>query len=154
MRCVLLVMVFVSFSSLSWAQVSNPVRFHKHVPEHCGLTVVENLGDLAFGTSYENRTTTLKLVSNRKGSRVLLKLNRIHLGELDGKVDESQVYFRLEAPERYEGDISYWQQGVELRPDLFNPDGLVYISARVNIPESQLPAGQLNIYLEWGIECI
>ncbi|NOH78660.1 hypothetical protein F0231_02785 [Vibrio sp. RE86] len=138
----------------SLANVSAPITFHKEVPEQCGLTVLENLGALAFGNDYENRTTTLKLVSNRKGARVHFKLNQIHLGDLEQIIDPSQVHFKLEAPNIYEGDINYWKQGVELHPKLFNPDGIVHVSARVETSEDRVPAGLLNIYIEWGIECI
>lgn len=81
--------------------------------ERCGLEVINNQGEMSFGQDYDGRAITLKLESNRKDSRLLLKLQHIDLGSIDESRISELVRFKVETPVRYEGDINYWRQGVE-----------------------------------------
>lgn len=118
------------------------------------MEVINSEGEISFGDDYEGRATTLRLESNRRDSKILLRLKYIDLGSFDeGRVGEF-VQFRVETPAKYEGDINYWRQGVEFRADELSSSKEVDISARIVIPENQLTAGEFYLNMEWAMECL
>ncbi|MEZ9187109.1 hypothetical protein AB4158_23500 [Vibrio splendidus] len=99
--------ILISLSSCTLASNNHStLSFKKHVRERCGLEVINNQGEMSFGREYDGRAITLKLESNRKDSRLLLKLQHIDLGSIDESRISELVRFKVETPVRYEGDIS------------------------------------------------
>ncbi|PQJ88003.1 hypothetical protein BTO23_11380 [Aliivibrio sifiae] len=90
-------------------------------------------------------------MSNRKNARLLLRLSRFDLGDLSDEIQNNNVYFRLETPNYYEGNVDYWTQGVEISAPRSKD---VYIKARINKPELLLPAGDIRLNMEWSLECL
>lgn len=153
-RYILAVLV-ISLSSCTLASERHShLIFKKEVRARCGLEVINSEGEISFGDEYEGRATTLRLESNRRDSKILLRLKHIDLGSFDeGRVAEF-VQFRVETPIRYEGNINYWRQGVEFRADELSSSKEVDISARIVIPEHQLTAGEFYLNMEWAMECL
>lgn len=129
------------------------LRFSKHVHEQCGIAVIDNAGELNFGQRYEGQALRFKLTSNRKGGRVLLKLVHFDLGSFEPVADRSQVHFRVDGAFRHQGDVDFWQQGVELQADVLRDYPEVTVSARIDLQDYSAPAGEHYINMEWGIEC-
>ncbi|CDT38492.1 hypothetical protein [Vibrio coralliirubri] len=151
------IVAFTLFSLSNCTLASNnhsTLSFKKHVRERCGLEVINNQGEMSFGREYDGRAITLKLESNRKDSRLLLKLQHIDLGSIDESRISELVRFKVETPARYEGDINYWRQGVEFPVDQLASNKEVDIRARITIPESQLTAGEFHFNMEWAVECL
>ena len=147
--------ILLSLSSSTLASNNHStLSFKKHVRERCGLEVINNLGEMSFGQDYDGRAITLKLESNRKDSRLLLKLQHIDLGSIDESRISELVRFKVETPVRYEGDINYWRQGVEFPSEQLSSNNEVSIKARITIPESQLTAGEFHFNIEWAVECL
>lgn len=130
------------------------LSFNKQIKERCGLIVIEDSGGLNFGRDYDQQAITLKLISNRKNARLLLRLSRFDLGNLSDDIQNNNVYFRLETPNYYEGNVDYWTQGVEISAPRLNNSKNVYIRARINKPELLLPAGDIRLNMEWSLECL
>lgn len=130
------------------------LSFKKQIKERCGLIVVEDSGGLNFGRDYDEQAIMLKLISNKKHARLLLRLSHFDLGDLSGEIPNNHVYFRLETPNYYEGNIDYWRQGVEISAPRLNNTKDVYIRARINKPELSLPAGDIRLNMEWSLECL
>ncbi|KAB0301627.1 hypothetical protein F2Z80_21520 [Vibrio fortis] len=129
------------------------LRFSKHVHEQCGIKVIDNAGELNFGHRYDGQTLNFELTSNRKGGRVRLKLVHFDLGSFEGTVEPSQVYFRVDGAFRYQGNVDFWQQGIELEADFLREYPSVTVSARIELQDYNAPAGEHFINMEWGIEC-
>ncbi len=147
--------ILLSLSSCTLASNQHStLSFKKHVRERCGLEVINNQGEMSFGQDYDGRAITLKLESNRKDSRLLLKLQHIDLGSIDESRISELVRFKVETPVRYEGDINYLRQGVELPSEQLASNNEVSIKARITIPESQLTAGEFHFNIEWAVECL
>lgn len=147
--------ILLSLSSCTLASNNHStLSFKKHVRERCGLEVINNQGEMSFGQDYDGRAITLKLESNRKDSRLLLKLQHIDLGAIDESRISELVRFKVETPVRYEGDINYWRQGVEFPSEQLSSNNEVSIKARITIPESQLTAGEFHFNMEWAVECL
>lgn len=147
--------ILLSLSSCTLASNQHStLSFKKHVRERCGLEVINNQGEMSFGQRYDGRAITLKLESNRKDSRLLLRLKHIDLGSIDESRISELVRFKVETPVRYEGDINYWRQGVEFPSEQLASNSEVSIKARITIPESQLTAGEFHFNMEWAVECL
>ncbi len=147
--------ILISLSSCTLASDRHStLSFKKHVGERCGLEVINNQGEMSFGQDYDGRAITLKLESNRKDSRLLIKLQHIDLGSIDESRISELVRFKVETPVRYEGDINYWRQGVEFPSEQLSSNNEVSIKARITIPESQLTAGEFHFNMEWAVECL
>jgi hypothetical protein len=54
---------------------------------------------------------------------------------------------------RHQGDVDFWQQGVELQADVLRDYPEVTVSARIDLQDYSAPAGEHYINMEWGIEC-
>ncbi|MEZ9701767.1 hypothetical protein AB4455_18015 [Vibrio sp. 10N.261.46.E12] len=151
----IIAVILISLSSFTLASDRHStLSFKKHVRERCGLEVINNQGEMSFGQDYDGRAITLKLESNRKDSRLLLKLQHIDLGSIDESRISELVRFKVETPVRYEGDINYWRQGVEFPSEQLSSNNEVSIKARITIPESQLTAGEFHFNMEWAVECL
>ncbi|GLR74154.1 hypothetical protein [Aliivibrio sifiae] len=145
----LLILCFPFFASAD--NIHSTLSFKKQIKERCGLVVIEDSGGLNFGRDYDQQAITLKLISNRKNARLLLRLSRFDLGDLSDEIQNNNVYFRLETPNYYEGNVDYWTQGVEISAPRSKD---VYIKARINKPELLLPAGDIRLNMEWSLECL
>ncbi|MGF1752766.1 hypothetical protein L4C33_04115 [Vibrio makurazakiensis] len=152
-RWLVLMCVLTSTSAFS-ANDRTTIQFRKHVQERCGIEVLESAGELSLGHRYDGQTIRFKLTSNKKNGRLLFKLAHFDLGNLFGDVEESQVSFLLESPIRHEGNVDFWRQGVEIHSSLLRDASEVTISARINVPEHRIPAGNIYINMEWGMECL
>lgn len=147
--------ILLNLSSCTFASNNHStLSFKKHVRERCGLEVINNQGEMSFGQDYDGRAITLKLESNRKDSRLLLKLQHIDLGAIDESRLSELVRFKVETPVRYEGDIDYWRQGVEFLSEQLSSNNEVSIKAHITIPKSQLTAGEFHFNMEWAVECL
>ncbi|MEL0607665.1 hypothetical protein [Vibrio echinoideorum] len=147
--------ILISLSSCTLASNNHStLSFNKHVRERCGLEVINNQGEMSFGQDYDGRAIVLILESNRKDSRLLLKLQHIDLGSTNEPRLSQLVRFKVETPVLYEGDIDYWRQGVEFPVEHLASNQEVEIKARIAIPESQVTAGEFHLNMEWAVECL
>ncbi|MDK9736976.1 hypothetical protein KI655_06640 [Vibrio sp. D404a] len=149
----ILLSVLIFTSPVIAATQHKTLRFTKHVQEQCGITVIDNAGELNFGQRFEGQALRFKLTSNKKGGRVLLKLVYFDLGSFEQVVTPSQVHFQVDGAFRYRGDVDFWRQGIELEADLLREYPEVALSARVDLQNYDAPAGEHFINMEWGIEC-
>ncbi|MEZ9417886.1 hypothetical protein AB4189_27550, partial [Vibrio sp. 10N.286.49.E1] len=129
------VLILLTLSSYTLAANHSTLSFKQQIRERCGLEVINNQGEMTFGQDYDGRAIILKLESNRKDSRLLLKLQHIDLGSIDEPRLTELVRFQIETPARYEGDINYWRQGVEFPVEHLASNNEVEIKARIAIPE-------------------
>ncbi|MEZ9720710.1 hypothetical protein AB4354_04875 [Vibrio splendidus] len=148
------ILILLTLSSYTLAANHSTLSFKQQIRERCGLEVINNQGEMTFGQDYDGRAIILKLESNRKDSRLLLKLQHIDLGSIDEPRLTELVRFQVETPARYEGDINYWRQGVEFPIEHLASNNEVEIKARIAIPELQLTAGEFHLNMEWAVECL
>ncbi|MEZ9761639.1 hypothetical protein AB4278_01865 [Vibrio splendidus] len=148
------VLILLTLSSYTLAANHSTLSFKQQIRERCGLEVINNQGEMTFGQDYDGRAIILKLESNRKDSRLLLKLQHIDLGSIDEPRLTELVRFQIETPARYEGDINYWRQGVEFPVEHLASNNEVEIKARIAIPELQLTAREFHLNMEWAVECL
>ena len=149
----LFLMVSSSLDPVVAATQNKTLRFTKQVHEQCGITVIDNAGELNLGRRYEGQALRFKLTSNKKGGRVLLKLVYFDLGSFEQVIAPSQVHFQVDGAFRHQGDVDFWRGGIELEADLLREYPEVTLSARVDLQDYNAPAGEHFINMEWGIEC-
>ncbi|MGF1779531.1 hypothetical protein [Vibrio nomapromontoriensis] len=130
------------------------LHFKAHVPKRCGIEVIDSGGELSFGQYYSGRAIQLEVENNIERGQIRLKLNYADFGEWASRLSPDLIRFKVEVPQTYEGDIEYWRDGVVLDNQQLAHDNIVKIWARINLDESQVPAGELVMRLEWSTECV
>ncbi|MCL9776767.1 hypothetical protein [Vibrio methylphosphonaticus] len=130
------------------------LRFNAHVPERCGIEVIDQAGEVSFGQQYTGRAIQLRAENNIEEGQIRLKLNYADFGELSSRIPPSRIRFKVDVPQSYEGDVDYWRDGVVLDKQQLAQDDMIYIQARIDLDESQIPAGELVMRLEWSTECV
>lgn len=130
------------------------LRFHADIPARCGIEVIDAEGELSFGEDYDLREIRLRLVHNIPHGSVILRLKNADFGGLESSLPSEKFRFQIDVPQRYEGDINYWRNGIQIEKDQLNPDQIIEIRARVDIDESMAPAGEHMMRLDWESLCV
>ncbi|KFA95748.1 hypothetical protein HW45_25690 [Vibrio sp. ER1A] len=84
----------------------------------------------------------------------MLRLKNADFGGLESSLPSEKFRFQIDVPQRYEGDINYWRNGIQIEKDQLNPDQIIEIRARVDIDESMAPAGEHMMRLDWESLCV
>ncbi|GAL32130.1 hypothetical protein JCM19240_5561 [Vibrio maritimus] len=133
---------------------SSQLRFKANVPTKCGIEALDAQGELTFGDSFESRETRLRIIYNIPEGRFLLRLANADFGELNNFISLEKFRFQVDIPQRYEGDINYWRNGIVIDANQLNDDQIIEIRARVGIDEDVAPAGDHTMRLDWETVCL
>ncbi|WP_045420334.1 hypothetical protein [Vibrio jasicida] len=146
----LLAIALLSVSSLSRAA---QVHFHKHIDESCGIEVIKERGEIHFGRRFGSDSLTLKLLANNRDKRLYFRLSYFNIDMGAETISPERIHFKVETPEHFVGNLDFWRQGIELNLEQLDSSKEVRISARVDMNEYQMPAGEFSLNMEWHLDC-
>lgn len=150
---VALMLTFVTPIALA-QQASSQLRFKASIPARCGIEVLDSQGELSFGDHYDSRETRLRVIYNIPERSFVLRLTHADFGELDNQIPLEKFRIQVDVPQRYEGDINYWRNGIVMKVDQLNEEQVIEIRARVDVNEEVAPAGDHTMRLDWEAVCL
>lgn len=151
---ILAILLAVCVTSASHAQqTSSQLRFKASVPARCGIEALDSQGELSFGENYDRRETRLRVIYNIPEGSFVLRLNHADFGDLNSIIPLEKFRFQVDVPQRYEGDINYWRNGIVIKVDQLNEEQIIEIRARVDIDKDVAPAGEHIMRLDWEVLC-
>lgn len=149
----LFTLFILSISSVSFDTESANVRFHKRIDESCGIEVIKDHGEISFGHRYGHDSLSLKLLANQRDKRFVFRLSYINVEMGAETISHDKIHFKVETPDRFVGNVDYWRQGIEINQEQLDSSKQIRISARVDLNEYQMPAGEVTLNMEWHLDC-
>ncbi|GAL25438.1 hypothetical protein JCM19239_3712 [Vibrio variabilis] len=153
-----------TYGSLALANTSNfsvmkddaEIEFKANIDAQCGLEVLKDKGDLAFGDQYLEDAAEIKIVDNRQNGSVLLKLDELEYDQDDylKSLEYSFFRFKVTGSADKEGTALAWMVGKTFSRDELGSDRKLEIRARVSLSEEDAIArDDLSVKTEWVTIC-
>ncbi|GAL19185.1 hypothetical protein JCM19235_2608 [Vibrio maritimus] len=153
-----------TYGSLALANTSNfsvmkddaEIEFKANIDAQCGLEVLKDKGDLAFGDQYLEDAAEIKIVDNRQNGSVLLKLDELEYDQDDylKSLEYSFFRFKVTGSADKEGTALAWMVGKTFSRDELGSDRKLEIRARVSLSEEDAIArDDLTVKTEWVTIC-
>ncbi|MGR5307343.1 hypothetical protein [Vibrio mediterranei] len=132
------------------------IEFKASIEAQCGLEVLKDKGDLAFGDSYLADAAQIQIIDNRQNGRVLLRLDDLEYEQDDylKNLEYSFFHFKVTGSGEKEGSALAWMVGKTFTRHELGNERKLEIRARVSLSEEDTVAkDDLTIKTEWVTIC-